>query len=465
MIPCARKPSDTSLISTNLHNSTASSCRIKGRFEPLHLVCVDHQHIKTARRWAAQPQQVMARRKHNAPLFGQADACRPTAVCRASAFTYLYEDKGSIRVAHNQINLAAAASRRSIIALQQAHTLRNQKMQGLILGRVPDCFGRRRGRLHTGPFDRKGSHVSAHFSLALAAAQAAAAGQHYPQGALYIVATPIGNLADISLRALHVLQLVDTVACEDTRHTQSLLRAYGIEAPSSRLLAVHEHNETSAAALVVQRLHSGQRVAYVSDAGTPGVSDPGTRLVAAAHAAGLRVVPLPGASSPVAILSIAGYANPAGSEGGFVFKGFLSSKATERDREIQAIAHETRPVVVLEAPHRMLALAQALYVLQDRSVTVGRELTKQFEEIATQPAKNLASWLSADPNRLRGEFALVLHPAPKPVVRSAGEQTLRVLMDHLPLKTAVAVAAELTGEPRNALYSVALGLRPSTNPD
>jgi 16S rRNA (cytidine1402-2'-O)-methyltransferase len=135
------------------------------------------------------------------------------------------------------------------------------------------------------------------YAKALVAARDAASSQHYPQGALYVVATPIGNLADISLRALHVLDMVDTIACEDTRHTQTLLRAYGIDKPSSRLLAVHQHNEAEAAETVMTRLRQGQRVAYVSDAGTPGISDPGARLVAAVQAATMTVVPLPGASS------------------------------------------------------------------------------------------------------------------------------------------------------------------------
>ncbi|MGQ3130086.1 SAM-dependent methyltransferase, partial [Variovorax sp.] len=141
------------------------------------------------------------------------------------------------------------------------------------------------------------SLAPASFGAALGAARDAAGAQHYPQGTLYVVATPIGNLADITLRALHVLQLVDAVACEDTRHTQSLLRAYGIDRPGAQLLALHQHNEAEAAQAVVARLAQGERIAYVSDAGTPGVSDPGARLVAAVHAAGLRALPLPGASS------------------------------------------------------------------------------------------------------------------------------------------------------------------------
>ena len=150
------------------------------------------------------------------------------------------------------------------------------------------------------------STTSTHFAPALQAARDACASQHYPQGALYIVATPIGNLADISLRALHVLQLVDVIACEDTRHTQALLRAYGMDRPGAQLLAVHQHNESEGAQRVLERLQQGQRVAYASDAGTPGVSDPGARLVAAVRAAGLPVVPLPGASSITTAVSVAG---------------------------------------------------------------------------------------------------------------------------------------------------------------
>ena len=194
-----------------------------------------------------------------------------------------------------------------------------------------------------------------------------------------MVATPIGNLADITLRALHELQLADTVACEDTRHTQALLRAYGIDKSAAQLLAVHQHNEAEAAQAVVQRLQQGQRVAYVSDAGTPGVSDPGARLVAAVHAAGLRALPLPGASSITTALSAAGAVAHSAEHGGFVFAGFLPVKNAERASVIaQQLATEPRCVVLLEAPHRIDELAQALAVLGDRPVTLARELTKQL---------------------------------------------------------------------------------------
>lgn len=292
------------------------------------------------------------------------------------------------------------------------------------------------------------------------AARDAAAQQHYPQGALYVVATPIGNLADISLRALHVLHLADAVACEDTRHTQSLLRAYGIERGGAQLLAVHQHNEAEAAQAVVQRLQQGQRIAYASDAGTPAVSDPGARLVAAVRAAGLRVVPLPGASSVTAALSAAGsVAHDGGS--GFVFAGFLPGKAGERDAAVQALASEPRTVVLLEAPHRMEALARALAVLGARPVTVAREITKQFEDIATLACDGLAAWLAADPQRLRGEFAVVLHAMADAPQADDGPRVLQLLLKELPVKTAVKLAADITGGNRNALYEAALKLKNS----
>lgn len=299
--------------------------------------------------------------------------------------------------------------------------------------------------------------------MALDAARAAAGLQHYPEATLYVVATPIGNLADITLRALHVLQLVDAIACEDTRHTQPLLRHYGIETGAAKpLLAVHQHNEAQAAGLIVARLQRGERVVYVSDAGTPAVSDPGARLVAAVRAAGLRVVPLPGASSVTTVLSAAGVTRAQGSAdggAGFVFAGFLPGKAGERDQAIQALQTETRATVILEAPHRIEALAHAMAVLQDRPVTVGRELTKQFEEIATVPAQDFAAWLAASPQRTRGEFALVLHATAAQEAPQDSTRVLQLLLAELPLKTAVKLATEITGAPRNELYETALNLK------
>ena len=271
-----------------------------------------------------------------------------------------------------------------------------------------------------------------------------------------MVATPIGNLADIALRALHVLSLVDTVACEDTRHTAGLLQGYGLHKP---LLALHEHNEAEAAQTVIQRLREGQRVAYVSDAGTPGVSDPGARLCAAVVAAGHRCVPLPGASSITALMSVAG---TGGHDGRFVFTGFLSPKATERQREVQAIAADNRACVLLEAPHRIEALAKDLAALGDRPITVGRELTKQFEEVAQMPATGFPAWLQGGAHRTRGEFVLLVHPqaaAESGAFDAATLRTLDLLLAELPVKSAVKLCADITGAPRNALYQAALARR------
>ncbi len=300
--------------------------------------------------------------------------------------------------------------------------------------------------------------MNANFDSALSAAHAAAAAQNHPTGTLYVVATPIGNLADISLRALHVLSLCDTLACEDTRHSQTLLRAYGIDKSASHWLAVHQHNEAEAAEEVIRRLQAGQRVAYVSDAGTPAVSDPGARLAWQVQSAGLRVVPLPGASSVTALLSACG--TPTHDSAGFVFVGFLPSKATERSHAVEALGQDPRTQVLLEAPHRIEALAAALGVLGTRPVTVGRELTKQFEEIATVAAQDLTSWLQSNAQRTRGEFALVLHAqAQARVEGSDNDRLLKILMQELPLKTAVKVAADISGEAKNALYDRALILK------
>jgi len=294
-------------------------------------------------------------------------------------------------------------------------------------------------------------------SMLLAAAAHAAGAQHYPAGALYVVATPIGNLADMTLRAIHVLALVDAVACEDTRHSGPLLRQLGID--SKALLAVHEHNEREAAAGVLLRLARGERVAYISDAGTPAISDPGAALVAAAQAAGYRVLPIPGASSAAAALSVAGDARG----GPFTFIGFLPQRSGERALALKRLAADARTQVLFEAPHRIDALAAALgEACAARPVTVCRELTKQFETVHTLPAHELGAWLAADAHRSRGEFVLVVHAlaeAEADAGAPAHEATLRVLMAALPLKQAVALAAELTGAPRNALYERALALR------
>jgi len=295
--------------------------------------------------------------------------------------------------------------------------------------------------------------------LLLRAAAAAAGHQRFEAGALYVVATPIGNLADITLRALHVLARVDAVACEDTRVGAALLAHFGLTKP---LIALHAHNEHAASGVVLERLARGESVAFVSDAGTPAVSDPGAVLVAAVTAAGRRIVPLPGPSSALAALSVAGDAR---SEG-FRMAGFLPSKGAERAARLQALLADEMAVVLLEAPHRIEALAGELAQhAAGRPVTLARELTKQFESIVTLPANELPAWLAADANRRRGEFTLVVHaPVPRAggtegELPAAARHALAVLLRKLPLKQAVALAAEISGAPRNALYASALAQR------
>ena len=294
----------------------------------------------------------------------------------------------------------------------------------------------------------------------LSAAQAASAGQDHPGACLYVLATPIGNLADMGLRALHLLQTADVLACEDTRHSQSLLRNYGVDKPASAWMALHQHNEASAAEQVILRLQQGQRVVYLSDAGTPGISDPGARLVALVQGAGLRVMPIPGASSVTTVLSVSGCAG----DGQFVFLGFLPSKAAERQTAVLAMAGEPRAQVFLEAPHRIEAVAKDLSALGERPLTVGRELTKQFEEVALMPARAFVDWLQASAQRSKGEFALVLHPLvlEKQDLIEA-ERVLDLLLAELPTKSAVRLAAQISGAPRNRLYELALQKKPEAS--
>ena len=289
------------------------------------------------------------------------------------------------------------------------------------------------------------------------AAQDASASQAHPPACLYVLATPIGNLADIGLRALHVLTLADALACEDTRHSQALLRSYGVAKPSGAFLALHQHNETGAAEDVIVRLQSGQRVAYLSDAGTPAISDPGAKLVAMVQAAGFRVIPIPGASSVTALLSVSGCQG----DGSFLFLGFLPSKSQERQTAIQAMAQEARTQVFLEAPHRIEAVAKDMALLGERMLSVGRELTKQFEEVAVMPANKLSAWLGESAQRSKGEFALVLHPlaVAAPGLAEA-ERVLDLLLAELPTKSAVRLAAQISGAPRNTLYALALQKKP-----
>jgi 16S rRNA (cytidine1402-2'-O)-methyltransferase len=271
-------------------------------------------------------------------------------------------------------------------------------------------------------------------------------------GTLYVVATPIGNLADSSPRSVEVLRGAGLVACEDTRTTRTLLARHGIAA---RTVALHEHNERAAAAKLIEALRAGKDVALVSDAGTPGLSDPGALLVAEAHRAGIRVSPVPGPSAAAAAFSAAGF--PAA---GFVFAGFLPASPSARRKALQALELPW-PLVLYEAPHRIAATLEDLEARfgPAREVAIARELTKKFEEVARMALGEARRWLAAVPGRAQGEFVLVLAAgeARKPAALDA-ERVLEALLESLAPSEAARLAARITGLPRRELYRKALEL-------
>ena len=278
--------------------------------------------------------------------------------------------------------------------------------------------------------------------------------QTYPVSALYVLATPIGNVCDISLRGLHLLSIADAIACEDTRNTSHLLSRYGLNRP---LLAAHEHNEREAADKIIARLQQGERIALVSDAGTPAVSDPGARIVDAVRNAGLQVIPLPGASASITALSASGLINDR-----FYFVGFLPSKARQRENELNALLSQTATLVFYEAPHRIVDTIDALLQVfgPARQIVLARELTKLFETIHRCPLAAAPAWLAEDANHQRGEFVIVLEGAPPAEDDSAeADRILQILLAELPLKQAAALAAQITGQKKNALYERALQLK------
>jgi 16S rRNA (cytidine1402-2'-O)-methyltransferase len=276
------------------------------------------------------------------------------------------------------------------------------------------------------------------------------------EAALYVVATPLGNLSDITLRALDVLRSVDAVAAEDTRLTRQLLSHYEIRAHP---IALHQHNEERAAAGIIRLLTEGKSVAYVTDAGTPAISDPGALLVSRVRAAGLRVVPVPGPSAVTAALSAAGL-----SAAQFLFYGFLPSKAGARRDALATLSALPYALVFYEAPHRLLDSLEDMAVSlgPDREVIIAREITKMFESFHRCTLAAAPAWLNEDANRLKGEFVLIVQgvvAAADPAADRAAEQAervLEILLRDLPLKQAVQLAAEISGAKKNALYARAL---------
>jgi 16S rRNA (cytidine1402-2'-O)-methyltransferase len=272
---------------------------------------------------------------------------------------------------------------------------------------------------------------------------------------LYVVATPIGNLADVTQRALDTLRSVDTVFAEDTRHAAVLLAHHGI---SVRLAALHEHNERAAARAVCRLLAAGKNVALVSDAGTPGISDPGAIAVAAARAEGFGVVPIPGASAAVAALSVAGMPGP------YAFVGFLPARSAARRTALEAWRAFAHTLVFYEAPHRILECVADLAAMLggERTAVLARELTKVFETVHACRLGDAVAWLEADPDRRRGEFVVVVSGATanEAAARAEeGERVLRLLLAELPVKSAARLAAEVTGARKNDMYAKALQLR------
>ena len=275
-------------------------------------------------------------------------------------------------------------------------------------------------------------------------------------GILYVVATPIGNLDDISARAIQVLGRVARIAAEDTRHSARLLQHLDI---NTHLVAVHDHNEAGKTQHLISQLLAGDDIALISDAGTPLISDPGYRLVAAAHEAKIQVVPVVGACAAIAALSAAGLPSDR-----FSFEGFLSAKTTARQVQLQALVHETRTLIFYEAPHRILECVQDMRAIfgEQRRVVLARELTKTFETIKQMTLAELCVFVEADSNQQRGEIVLVVEGAPMDSALAAQQEVdnlLLKLLKYLPVKASAQLAAELTGHKKNALYDRALVLQ------
>ena len=279
--------------------------------------------------------------------------------------------------------------------------------------------------------------------------------QNVPASTLYVIATPIGNIGDISLRALHILGLADLIACEDTRTSKQLLSGYGL---SSELVSAHKHNEREAAGYLIERLKRGERIALVSDAGTPAVSDPGARIVDAVREAGLNVVPVPGSSAAITALSASGLLDEH-----FLFYGFLPTKNAQRKDDLKTLTDTRATLIFYEAPHRIEETLNALADIFEpaRRIVIARELTKLFEEIHRCTMAEVLDWFKSDPNHKKGEFVLLVEGA-QPVsddINTESHRVLSILMQELPVSTAASLAAKITGDKKNRLYELALQLK------
>ncbi|WP_269496530.1 16S rRNA (cytidine(1402)-2'-O)-methyltransferase [Castellaniella sp. S9] len=285
------------------------------------------------------------------------------------------------------------------------------------------------------------------------------AGQSWPEACLYVVATPIGNLGDLGLRAWQALLRCDAIAAEDTRSSRALLDAWGVRTP---LMAAHRHNENQAAEAIVQRLARGERVALISDAGAPAVSDPGARIVRRVREAGYRVMPIPGPSAVIAALMASGATTDEAP--GYAFAGFAPAKAAARRKWLQAWGRLDVPVVLFESPHRLRASVADLAAAcgSERRLTFARELSKRFEQIHTVPLGQACAWLDEDPHRGQGEFVLILHPDetpaadPEAVLAPEHVRLMEALLEDLSVRDAARIGARATGLPRETLYAWAL---------
>jgi len=275
-------------------------------------------------------------------------------------------------------------------------------------------------------------------------------------GTLYVVATPIGNLEDMTPRAIRILSEVDLIAAEDTRHSGKLLKHFGIEAKTE---ALHEHNERSQVPRLIDILQAGKSIAFITDAGTPLVSDPGFHLVRSARQAGLTVIPVPGACAAIAALSAAGLPSDR-----FVFEGFPPAKSAARRAVFEKLREEARTLIFYESPHRILESLKEMTEIfgPGREAVLARELTKQFETVRSGTLTELSEWVNRDPHQQLGEFVILIHGVPRAereAVDEDAERVLRILLEELPVSQAAALAAKITGLKKNRLYEYALNLK------